>query len=280
MRRLLLTLAAVLAAAPAYAAPAGTIVAGEDLCQLNRGQDQLKLAPGTAVQEGDLVKCIGKTKAKAFFGDVLVLFGPLSETQIVSARPLVLQLNKGALRAMSAPGSGARFTVRTPKTAVSGAGADAFVRYNAASEFTEVLAVEGRLHAENTGVGAAGAVDLNPLETSLLSPESAPTQPSPIGAGDVRGYTRDTDLAMAPLPGGDVFRGLEATTDRIEAAYNEARRTFAEPSLPAGAPFRSLDARRQAFAAPQFDQPGLEVAPGGAAVTIDYDFSAPQLRPE
>lgn len=281
MRRLVVTLTLGLGlATAAHAAPAGTVVAGEELCQINRGQDQLPMLPGAAINEGDVIKCIGKTKAKAFFGDVLVLFGPLSETQISAAAPLTVTLNKGAIRAMSAPGSSARFTLRSPKAAVAVAGADVFVRYNAASEFTEVVTVEGRAHAENTGFGAAGAVDLNPLESSLLSPESAPSQPAPVAPEDVRTYTRDTELSAAPVAGGDVFRGLEATMARIDAAYNETRRSFAQPSLPEGGPFRSLDSRRQAFAVPQFDQPGLEMAPGGAALKLDYDFSAPQLRPE
>lgn len=280
MRRIVATLIFGLGLGPAaaQAAPAGTVVVGEALCQINRGQDQLPMLPGAVINAGDVVKCIGKTKAKAFFGDVLVLFGPLSETQIATGSPLAVTLMKGAIRAMSAPGANARMTLRTPKAAVTAAGADVFLRYNAASEFTEVLTIEGRARAENTGVGAAGAVDLNPLENTLLSPESAPSQPAPVAPEEVRTYTRDTDLSIAPTAKGDVFTGLEATMARIDAAYAEARRAFAQPSLPSGAPFRSLDSRRQAFAVPQFDQPGLETAPGGAALSIDYDFSAPKLR--
>lgn len=280
MRRTVATLTLGLGlgwAAAAHAA-AGTVVVGEELCQINRGQDQLRMLPGTAINEGDVIKCIGKTKAKAFFGDVLVLFGPLSETQVAAASPVALTLVKGSLRAMSAPGSSARIALRTPKAAVTAAGADVFLRYNAASEFTEVLTVEGRARAENTGVGAAGAVELNPLETALLSPESAPSQPSPVAPEDVRTYTRDTELSATPPAKGDPFNGLEATLARIDAAYNETRRSFAQPSLPAGGPFRSLDSRRQAFVAPQFDQPGLDAAPGGASISLDYDFPAPQLR--
>lgn len=280
MRRIVatLTLGLGLGSAAAAHAAAGTVVVGEELCQINRGQDQLPMLPGAAINEGDVVKCIGKTKAKAFFGDVLVLFGPLSETQIATANPLALTLVKGSIRAMSAPGTNARLALRTPKAAISAAGADVFMRYNAASEFTEVLAVEGRARAENTGFGAAGSVDLNPLESSLLSPESAPSQPSPVAPEEVRTYTRDTDLSAAPTAKGDVFNGLEATMARIDAAYNETRRSFAQPSLPIGAPLRSLDSRRQAFVVPQFDQPGIDTAPGGAALSLDYDFSAPQLR--
>lgn len=280
MRRIVatLTLGLGLGSAAAAHAAAGTVVVGEDLCQINRGQDQLPMKPGADINEGDVIKCIGKTKAKAFFGDVLVLFGPLSETQVAAASPATLTLVKGSLRAMSAPGSNARLVLRTPKAAVTASGADVFLRYNAASEFTEVLTVEGRAHAENTGAGAAGSVDLNPLENTLLSPESPPSQPSPVAPEEVRTFTRDTELSATPPAKGDVFNGLEATMARIDDAYTETRRSFAQPSLPMGGPFRSLDSRRQAFVTPQLDQPGLEAAPGGASISLDYDFPAPQLR--
>jgi hypothetical protein len=273
-----LTLFALAAASAAHAAPAGHVVAGEDLCQVNRGQDQLKMRPGVELAEGDVIKCIGRTRAKAFVGDTLVLFGPLSETKIAAAQPVQLELAKGAVRVMTRASGAA--SVKTPKALVALKSADAFVRYNAASEFSEVVAIEGSVAAENIGMGAVGNVALNPMESSLLSPESAPSSPTPLSEGDLRTYTRETEYAEAPLPGGDLMRGIEPTLARIDQAYDEARRKFARPSLPQNAPFRALDSRRQAFVAPQFDQPARESAPAGATLDVKYSFPKPELRPK
>ena len=271
-----LTAVALAAASSAYASPAGTVVTGEDLCQINRGQDQLKMLPGTELQDDDVIKCIGRTKAKAFVGDSLVLFGPLSETKIMSSNPAQLQLTKGAVRVMTR----SEATVITPKATVAVKAADAFVRYNAASEFSEIVAIEGSVTGTNTGAGAAGRVTLNPMESSLLSPESAPSAPTPLNETDLRTYTRETDLAEAPLPGGDIMRGIEPTLARIAAAYDDARRQFARPSLPENAPFRALDTRRESFGAPQLDAPSRDSAPAGASLNLKYDFAEPTLRPK
>jgi hypothetical protein len=272
------TLGIILSAAPAFAAPAGSVVAAEDLCQINRGQDQLRPVPGLVLQEGDIVKCIGRTKVKAILGRVLVQFGPLSETKVISASPVGLELTKGALRAMSEPGATVPFSIRTRRSLVETTSGDVYIRYNASSEFTEVVAVEGTAQAQNIGPGSSGNVTLKPMETSLLSPESPPTQASPLSERELRGYTRDTDLAIAPLQGGDLFSAIGPTVERIDDAYGDARRQFARPSLPANAPYRTLDSRRQAFTLPQFDQPGRDTAAGGATLEFKYSFDQPREK--
>lgn len=276
--RKLVTLAFLAAATAAHAETAGRVVAGEDLCQLNRGQDQLKMLPGVEILAGDVVKCIGRTRAKAFIGDALVLFGPLSETRITSGSPVQIELAKGAVRVMTKPSAEA--LIKTPRAAIALKSADVFVRYNASSEFSEVVAIEGAVKAENTGTGAVGSIALNPMESSLLSPESAPSSASPLSEGDLRTYTRETELAEAPLPGGDLMRGIEPSLERIGTAYDDARRRFARPSLPENAPFRALDMRRQAFGAPQIESPARESAPAGASLDINFKFAEPTLRPK
>jgi hypothetical protein len=257
-------------------ADAGQIVAAEDGCQINRGQDQIKPIPGAGLQIGDVIKCLGRTHAKAFLSDNLVLFGPLSETRISSASPLTLELAKGTLRVISEPGGRETFSIKTPKSLTTSQQGDVAVRYNASSEFSEIVVIDGSATATNT-LGATGSVTLNAKESSLLSPESTPTQPSVLQPNEIRDYTKDTEYSQAPLANGDLFKAIEPTMKRIDSAYAEARRQLARPSSPENAPFRSLDSRREAFPLPQFDQPGRDVAPGGANIDFKWTFQPPTV---
>lgn len=266
---------ALVPAATAQAA-AGRIIAAEEGCQINRGQDQLQSVPGTEIETGDVIKCLGRTHAKAFFGKALVLFGPLSETRIAGTAPLTLELVKGSLRVMTEPGQRYPFTIKTAKSATTSQQGDVAVRYNASSEFSEVLVVDGSATAMNT-IGATGSVELKARESSLLTPESSPTQPTTLQPNEMRDYTKDTEFSAAPLPNGDIYRAIEPTMQRMDAAYAEARRRLARPSLPENAPFRSLDSRREAAAVPQFDQPGRDAAPGGATIELQWTSQPPKI---
>jgi hypothetical protein len=94
---------------------------------------------------------------------------------------------------------------------------------------------------------------------------------------ELRDYTKDTEYSGAPLPKGDMYRAIEPTLVRLDSAYAEARRRLARPSLPENAPFRSLDSRREALAAPQFDQPGRDGASGNATLEFNWTSQPPKL---
>ncbi len=258
-------------AAPATANPIGTIVSGRAGVLINRGQDQVPPNPGVRLEAGDVVKCLGRTTLKAFVGDALVVFGPLSVTRIVSAAPLTLELEKGSLRVMTDPAKAAvPFRIQT---AASMAGtdtrADIYMRYNASSEFTEIALIDGTAGAANRK-GMQASVDLKARESTLLSPDSPPTQPSLMTAQDIGAYTRDLDSVDAPYPNGDVYAALEPIVKRVSASYEQLRRSFARPSLPANAPFRTYDTQRPFQTTLGFDQPGFSVAPGDADVTLQW----------
>jgi hypothetical protein len=259
-------------------AAAGTLIAGDEGTLISRGQDQLPPAPGTALQVGDVIKCLGRTSLKAFLGDALVLFGPLSETRIVSLSPLALHLEKGALRVLTEPGkAGAAVRVTTVASEVSLPTGDVFIRYNAASEFTEVLVIKGEATASNRK-GVSSSIRLTALQNSLLSPDSPPSYPAQLQPREVQSFTRDTELARVPSPG-DRYAELDLILKRMDRMYLETRRDIARPSLPANAPFRTLDAYRYSQSNTAFDQPGLSTSPGDASLRLDWQVLPPRLVP-
>ncbi len=279
-RYALIAVAVFAMALPAEAQQAkGEAVMGGDLCKINRGEDQLRMSAGTPIQVGDIIKCIGRETAKAFLDGTLVQFGPLSETTIEEGAPLTLTIAKGSVRATSQPGKPGAFILQSKKSRLTSQGGDAVVRYNAASEFTEVLNLEGRATVENVGYGASGSVQLDSMESTLLTPESAPTQPSPVAPRETGAYTRALQLESPPLPNGDLLLEIKPILDEMAGVYDDVRREIARPSLPQNAPFRLFDSRRQAYALPFFDVPGREAAEAGADIQVEYSIEAPKLRP-
>jgi hypothetical protein len=260
-------------AAPGAQADVATVVAGEDGTHIERGPDQIAPVTGTMLQQGDLVRCLGRTNMKAFMGRYLLLFGPMSETTLESGAPQPqVKLDRGTLRVVTEPGSAPQpFVVRTPASRITIERGHVLVRFNPASEFTEVVVIEGAAAAANLE-GVDGSVTLSSMESTLLSPDSPPTRPQPLREADVARYLQGADLTAAPVEGGRLQHMIDPVMARLNQAYAQTRAQYARPSLPWQAPFRTLDTHRPATSARPVDDPGVTAAPGDSNLTIRWSF--------
>ncbi len=276
MRRTLLVTATLLLTT-ALSSPAGAenvVVAGEDGTFINRGADQVPVQPGVELRRGDVIKALGRTNLKAILGDTVVVFGPLSETAIAETNPLTLELKKGVLRFMSKPGSRSPVTLRTQVSQVVSTGGDVLIRYNSASQFTEVVTLGGNATAENR-MGATGTAKLEGEQSTLLSPDSPPTTPSNLAEKDVAVYRASAALNVAPAQAGMPFAGADRVAERMERNYSVVRQQIARPTLPENAPYRTLDSHRKMQTTRGFDRPGLTTAPGDASLDVRWNFPQP-----
>lgn len=278
MRVWIVTIGLLSAPLATWAAPVGRVVLGEEPTQVNRGQDQLRPVPGLVLQEGDVLKSLGRASLKAFVGGVLVIAGPLAEVRIASMNPLVFELVKGGARIVTEPGKPRAFIVRTPKAQIDIAQGDIFARYNVSSEFTELVVIAGSARAANLG-DVTGAVEVRERESTVLIPESAPSQPGRLSEAEIRDLTRDLESAVAPLPKGDIYEAMGPTIERMSGAFAEIRRRLARPSLPENAPFRTFDTRRVLPTAEAVERGAMLSAPADAGVNVKWEFErAPRLK--
>lgn len=258
-------------AMPNVVQASAVIVAGEDGTRVERGEAQLPPIAGTPLQTGDVIRCLGRSNFKAIIGDTLLLFGPLTEARIVSLSPLQIALERGVVRFVTAPDRQGSVTVQTEASRMTSSNGNILIRYNATSQFTELVALDGSVTGENR-IGSTGTITLEANQSSLLSPESRPTAAAPVSARDRVMYERVTTLNVAPVPGADPFATLGTVLDRLDRDYANVRGELGRASLPLHAPYRTLDTHRTSQSTRIIDRSSSSAAPGGAGLDINWTF--------